>query len=109
MHAHDPRYSDAAHRAADLLTAAFVDGLTGGWIALRLSDGGSDGKVYVTRRGAVVHQLHQTQCAYAQVMLGGMSPKEAQAFLDFNRGAYDQGFRMSDPEDPEPVRPLSLY
>lgn len=109
MHKHDPRYSDAAHRSADLITQGFVDGHTGWWIALRLSDGGSDGKIYQTRQAAIAFQLHESQCAYAQIILGGMSPKEAEAFLKFNRQVYDQGFRMTDPDDPEPVRPLSLY
>ena len=70
------------------------------WAAIRLSDGGSDGVLYDTRADAVSHQLHEKHCCYVMIPPDGMSPQEADVYLEFNRAAYDAGWSMSDPEQP---------
>ena len=51
------------------------------WVAIRLSDGGSDGVLYPEKIAAVMYQLHETQCAYLRVLPGGIPPNEATSFL----------------------------
>jgi hypothetical protein len=77
----------------------------GRWVAVRLSDGGSDGIVYDYRREAIRHQLHETMCAYVKLHPAGMSAKEAEGILRFHRFAYDNGMRLTDPEGPEVILP----
>lgn len=77
------------------------------WVAIRLSDGGSDGKLYDKKADAVRHQLHETQCCYVCVPPTGMSPRQAKNFMDFNRMLYDQGMRLQDP-DREVIQPMNL-
>jgi hypothetical protein len=79
----------------------------GHWVAVRLSDGGSDGVVYDHRREAVAHQLHESLCAYVQIHPGGMTVAEAESVLKFYRYAYDAGFRVTDPEGPELIMPIT--
>jgi len=90
-------YDDAARRCADVTTLAAMAGDGGRWLAIRLSDGGSDGAVYDTRAEAIRHQLHESQCAYVRVQ--EMTVAEAATFLTFARRAYDAGFRLCDPDD----------
>lgn len=81
-------FSDAAKRASDAVnTALLVDqeGNRGRWIALRLSDGGSDGTTYPNIETAIAFQFHYSQCAYLPIPSGGMSPREADVLL----GAYN--------------------
>lgn len=68
------------------------------WAAIRLSDGGSDGVAYDTKREATEHQLDEFLCAYVFIHPDGMRPKEAEFFLQYNRDLYDSGFRMPDPD-----------
>ncbi|MER6059483.1 hypothetical protein [Streptomyces albidoflavus] len=92
---------DAARRCSDAVnfqltvngTAAF-----GKWVAVRLSDGGSDATLYDTKKDAVRHQLHETLCAYICITPGGMNPSDALSFLRTNRRLYDAGMRLSDPD-----------
>lgn len=100
--------SNAGKRCAEIVTQAVADGHRGLWVAIRLSDGGSDGVIYFSRAGAITHQLHETLCAYVQVPWDGMSGAEADLYLAFHRRCYDAGFRLSDPSDPEPVMPANL-
>lgn len=102
-----PQYSDAARRCADIVTLAGVASRTGQWLAIRLSDGGYDGVTYDHRADAVRHQLHETQCAYVKIPPGGMTPREAEAFLGYHRALYDAGFRLPDPEFALPLMPLT--
>jgi len=74
------------------------------WMALRLSDGDSDGRMYETRRECVRNQVHEQQCAYFSFRLepgGFRTPRDAAIFLAFYREAYDSGFRLTDPDDRE--------
>lgn len=89
----------AGARAADTIAAAqATPGHIGGWVAIRLSDGASDGVVYDTRQAAVRHQLHETQCAYAQVPPTGFSAAEGTAFLSYHRKVYNAGHLLPDPQ-----------
>jgi hypothetical protein len=102
--AEEPRYSDAAKRASDIINSyrAFIpwDELKQKWLAIRLSDGGYDGVLYDSKRDAVRHQLDEFLCAYIcfRNLVGGATPKEMEIFLKFNRDAYDAGFRLPDPD-----------
>lgn len=94
-------YSDSARRLSDavnLAVAAEGFAVFGRWMAARLSDGGTDGKTYPDKRTAVRFQLHEFQCAYLRIPPTGMSPQEAEIFLEFNRRLYDNGYRMPDPD-----------
>lgn len=95
------QYSDAARRCADIITLHLLadkEDNVGRWVAIRLSDGGSDGKVYDSRAEAVKWQLHEHQCAYVCILPDGMNPRQAEIFLKFNRQLYDNGARMPDPD-----------
>lgn len=106
---------NAAKRAADIINDARStldwEGLKQCWIAIRLSDGGSDMVIYETKQDAVRHQLHEQQCAYIAFrnLIGGASEKEMLRYLRFNRMAYDAGFRLPDPDakDGGPDLPMS--
>lgn len=102
-----PVYSDAARRCADNVTLASIAKCFGRWLAIRLSDGGYDGVIYDHRADAVRHQLHEKQCAYVKIPPGGMTPREAEAFLGYHRALYDAGFRLPDPEFAMPMMPLT--
>jgi len=98
---------DAAKRAYDQvrLRAVFTDWgtrMNSPYMAIRLSDGDSDGVMYESKLTAVRHQLHERQCAYFSFRHapdGFASPRDAAVFLAFHRAAYDNGFRLPDPDD----------
>ncbi len=71
------------------------------WIAFRLSDGGSDGTLYDTKRDAIRHQSDEFLCAYFCYLncMGGVTPREAMKFMDYTRAAYNAGMRLPDPDD----------
>lgn len=100
----DPDIRDAGKRASDIVNGyrAFHDwdDLRRKWIALRLSDGGHDGVLYDSKRDAVRFQFNEFQCAYLSFanLAGGADAYEMAVFLQFNRDAYDRGFRLPDPD-----------
>lgn len=93
-------YSDEARRASDNvnlhLLADRADNV-GRWVAIRLSDGGSDGVVYDCKCDATRHQLHERQCVYVNIQPTGLSAKDAEILLKMYRQFYDRGFKMPDP------------
>ena len=94
-------HSDSARRMSDAINlhwAIHQWGAVGKWVAFRLSDGGSDGVLYDTKRDAIRHQLHEMQCAYVRIIRDQMSVCEAHTFLEVSRRAYDAGFRLTDPD-----------
>jgi hypothetical protein len=104
-------FSDEARRMADevnLHVAALGHAASRKWVAIRLSDGGSDGVLYDTRRDAIVHQVHEKQCCYVRLPPFGqtMNYREAESYLTFHRSIYDAGYRLQDPDDPQPIKPL---
>jgi hypothetical protein len=101
-------YSDAARRCSDIVNAtAIIENAAGNynerWLAIRLSDGGTDGVTYDSRDNAIRHQLHETLCCYLKVPPTGMEPREAEIFLNFHRKAYDAGFKMTAPQIITPI------
>lgn len=103
-------HSDAARRYADavnLHVAALGWGAVKKWVAVRLSDGGSDGVLYDTRDDAIAHQLHETQCAYVCVQPGGTTACRAESFLRTTRAAYVAGAHWTGPGSPEIIRRLT--
>lgn len=106
MVAKSPRemVSDAARRCADIINQEISlrnwDDIKNMWIAIRLSDGGYDGTLYESKRDAVRHQEDEFLCAYIcfRNIAAGITPFEAEKFLDFNRRAYRAGFRLPDPD-----------
>lgn len=99
-------YSYAAHRCSEIITLAALTGNAGRWVAIRMSDGGWDGTLYDSRPDAIRHQFYEQFCCYVMVPPSGMTPKEADAFISYNRNLYDAGFRMPDPEIEVPLMPL---
>lgn len=99
----DQKELDRAQRASDIINEAREtldwDGLKLCWIAIRLSDGGSDMVIYESKRDAVRGQLHEQQCAYIAFinLIGGASPRELLRVLRFFENAYDAGLRIPDP------------
>lgn len=96
--------SDAARRCADIINGYIHsrpwDELKDCVVAIRLSDGGSDGVLYDNKGDAVRHQLTESQCAYVcfRNLAQGIQPIEAERYLDYNRRAYDAGYRLPDPD-----------
>ena len=102
-----PTDSDAAKRCSDMIRIHILAGMGGKYAAIRLSDGGSDGVAYDTRRDAIRHQLHERQCAYIKIPLDNMPPAHAERFLKIQRDLYDNGFRLCDPDGPELISPIT--
>jgi hypothetical protein len=111
--------SDSAKRFADIVNGylAFVpwDELKDKWLAIRLSDGGHDSTLYDSKLDAVTHQADEFLCVYFSFrnVAGGITPKDAEIYLEFNRKAYDAGFRLPDPDHkhggPDLFMPTSTY
>jgi hypothetical protein len=99
-----PSISDDAKRGSDIINGYYAyvkwEELKDNWIAIRLSDGGSDGNRYLSKREAVQHQSDEFLCAYISLRNcpNGVSPLEMERFLAFTRGAYDAGMRLPDPD-----------
>lgn len=76
------------------------------YIAIRLSDGGSDGEIYDTREDAIRHQVHEQFCAYFYLVPDGITSEDALRFIMLNRELYQRGYRLADPDMPgEPIYP----
>lgn len=94
-------FSDAARRCAEWVNlhvnVAGVHAI-GQWVAIRLSDGGSDGNLYPTKVDAVRHQLNEFWCAYVCIPPGGMPVRDAEVYLRTMRQLYDNGYRLADPD-----------
>lgn len=93
-------HNDAARRAADNVNmhySAIGWDAVGKWCVVALADGSSDHSLYDSKSDAVRHQSNEFLHAYVKIVPGQMGVCEAQIFLDYNRKAYDAGFRMADP------------
>jgi hypothetical protein len=89
---------DRARRASEAVNLHVLAGAAGRWMAIRLSDGGSDGHTYDNKAEAVRFQIHEKQCAYIRIPPDGMTPKQAKtSVLDFQEGLYNVGARLADP------------
>lgn len=77
-------WRDKAKRCSDIVRQHLTDDpqiASYGWVAIRLSDGSSDGVVYPVKEIAVEFQLHPTQCAYLRILPDGIGEREATSFL----------------------------
>lgn len=77
-------WRDKGQRCSDIIRQHLLDDSEAAlvsWVAIRLSDGGSDGVLYPAKELAVMYQIHEEQCAYLRVLPGGISPREATSFL----------------------------
>ena len=86
--------SDAAKRMSDIITThhlADPAGNRGRWVAIRLSDGGSDGVLYDSLTDAAWAQLHYRQCLYYRIRTGPPGPRECDVWLAYHRRVYDAG------------------
>lgn len=91
---------DRARRCSEAVTLALLGqgrGVINKWVAVRLSDGRTDGVVYDTKADAIKHQLHETQCAYVCIPPEGMTERQAATYLRFTEGLYDAGYHLADP------------
>lgn len=66
------------------------------WVAIRLSDGGSDNTVYDSREAALDHQLFPTQCGYLPVPFERVSEYVCDSLLFYWEKMYDAGHRPLD-------------
>lgn len=102
--------TDAAKRMSDIINGIIVaqpwEVVTRSWMAFQLVDGESNGELYDSLPAARRYQSDETRCCYVTLRSspGGMTPREAQAYLDFHRSAYDAGFRMADPDAPDDMQ-----
>lgn len=103
-------HTDAAKRISDYTylhkVAAGADA-AGKFIACRLDDGRGGETLYDTHFDAVRHHPsdHMLYC-YLRLRYEGMSVCDAELYLYVNRQAYDNGFRLTDPDDPKQNRTL---
>jgi len=95
---------DDARRASDIINMHII-AQRRGFVAIRLSDGGSDGSVYDTKDLAVRHQLHPQQCAYFQLPLTPVVPWECDVFLRYTRQMYAAGHRVGEEGAPSLIVP----
>lgn len=91
---------DYARRCSDEVNLHATLGNYGRFVAVRLSDGGTDGVLYDTREDAIKHQLHPEYCFYLLVPPGGMTPLEAQVCIEFKRQAFEAGWNMAGEYEP---------
>lgn len=99
---HAWRDYDAAHRMADtmnlhqmMLTSDEL--IAGRYVAIRLSDGGSDGTAYPSRAEAATHQRHNaSRCGYYRipVLPERMPAQVCDTLLWYVRQCYDAGSRQ---------------
>jgi len=108
---HPTGHSDAARLMADEVNmhyAAIGWDAIGKWVAIKLQTGGSDHVLYDNRRDAVRHQSNEFQCAYVRIQRDTIGVCEAQIMLTFYRQAYDNGFRLTDPDSATGGRDILL-
>jgi hypothetical protein len=78
------------------------------WIAVKLADGQVDLNLYPSKSVAIRHQGNEFLCAYLCLrnVMGGLAPKDAAIWLQLHRYMYDQGTRLSDPDERSIIMPL---
>lgn len=94
-------HTDAAKRVSDHATQTWMDHGWPGckkWMAFALADGAPDKALYDRKPDAIRHQRDEFLCMYLPLHPGGMNPCEAEIMLRIHRQAYDNGFRLTDPD-----------
>lgn len=98
---------DAAKRAWEQLgnIAAHTDWAEriNAFVTIRLSDGHCDGVLYESKQAAVKHckgnENFYAFFAFRTAPNGFASPRDAAVYLAYHRLAYDNGWRLPDPDD----------
>ena len=97
---------DSANRASDFINNIIAhsewDDIKNGFVAIRLSDGHCNGTVYESKRDAVRHCKDERRYAFVcfrNLGPNGSNPRELVHFLMWNRDAYKNGWRLSDPDE----------
>ena len=105
MRAITPELRDAARRASDTVNTYLAyrgwDEIKHCWLAFTMDTGESDGVLYESKRDAVRHQSDEFKRFYVALRglgPGGAKPHEMAVFFQFQRDAYDAGFRLPDPD-----------
>lgn len=96
-------HSDAAKRVADEYNlhrvANPVDSIRK-WIAFRLEDGGTDHILYDSKSECVRHQHHnESRMMFICVAPTTMNVCDAEIMLAMHRRMYENGVRLTDPDD----------
>jgi hypothetical protein len=103
-------HSDEAKRISDatlLHKAALGWDASGKFISCRLSDGTGGNTLYDTYGDAVrAHRNESDLFLYIRLRAEGMTVCEAELQLWVNRQAYDNGFRLTDPDNPKGGRTI---
>jgi hypothetical protein len=95
-----PAISDDAKRMSYGMNMLAILGERGKWASFALADGRGDNTPYDTREDAVRHRRHdRDNYVYLLIPADGMSPQDAQRFLDYARMLHDNGYRLPDPRD----------
>lgn len=93
-------YPDRTRKAWDTIGAILADNgsdAEGHWVAIRLSDGSCDGRLYGSKEEATRFQLHEMQCAYVCIHpFADMSINDIHTYLELNEKIYNAGGRLSD-------------
>lgn len=78
---------DAGKRASEAVNLHLLadPGNVGRWVAIRLSNGETDGTAYDTWRAAVGHQHDEHWCCYLKITPDGITPRNAATFIVINR------------------------
>jgi hypothetical protein len=79
---------DAGKRAAEAVNLHLLadpDANVGSWVAVRLSNGETDGVAYETWESAVSHQHDESWCCYLLITPDGITPRNAAVFIKINR------------------------
>lgn len=105
---HDPgcprsHHTSAAKRCSDAvnlhLSAIGFDAVKK-WVAVKLSDGSSDGILYDSQRLAAIHHRNAgDRYCYIPVRPSGLSVCQAESVMATNRMFHNAGFRLGDPDD----------
>lgn len=86
-----PRWPDRTRRAYEAINLhyqALGNEASGKWVAVRMSDGGSDNILYDTKDQAVHFQLHMHQCMYVCLPPSGqMTMAEIHRLFELNEHA----------------------
>lgn len=71
------------------------------WMCFRLIDGGTDHTLYPTKTDAIRHVSNEKLYCFFQLSgaMAGMSEKDAQLWMDFQRHAYDAGMGLTNPDE----------
>src|SRR6266498_2194640 len=92
--------TDDAKRIVDMYALHQVAGMIGKWMAVRYSEGSSDGIAYDSWKDARAHQptFYQDLVFPIQIQHDSLSLDGAQRILNYWRKCFAAGFRAPDPD-----------